>query len=287
MCRFVYYQGQPIALADLVTEPAHSLIHQSFHSHERDEPLNGDGFGVAWYADADPVPALFKSVSPAWSNLNLLEIARVTRSTRVLAHVRAATQGIGVAETNCHPFRMEGLAFMHNGDLGGFDGMRRPLLEGLSDGAFRGIRGSTDSEHLFAVIVDAYRRIAVERERSVRLAEALETAVGRVLGLQRTLGIDDFDYLNCVLTDGFAAVACRFTTDSPESADTLYVLPGERYVCEEGVARMVPCPDGHRSVLVSSEPLTHDEGWMPVRPGELILIDERHEVRRRPLQPRS
>ena len=49
MCRFTFYQGEPIRLSALVTEPEHSLINQSFDSREGEEPLNGDGFGVVWY----------------------------------------------------------------------------------------------------------------------------------------------------------------------------------------------------------------------------------------------
>ena len=57
MCRFVLYMGRPLRLELLTTLPSHSIIHQSYHAVERKEPLNGDGFGVAWYApkhSADP-----------------------------------------------------------------------------------------------------------------------------------------------------------------------------------------------------------------------------------------
>ncbi|MEZ6194623.1 MAG: hypothetical protein R3F20_02680 [Planctomycetota bacterium] len=42
-----------------------SLIHQSYEAKERFEPLNGDGFGLAWYVEGDPKPARFRSVTPA------------------------------------------------------------------------------------------------------------------------------------------------------------------------------------------------------------------------------
>ena len=68
MCRFVLYRGAEISLASLLTEPEHSLIKQSIHSREREEPLNGDGYGVAWFAPAPPhAPVVFKEVSPAWN----------------------------------------------------------------------------------------------------------------------------------------------------------------------------------------------------------------------------
>ncbi len=86
MCRFALYLGPPVRLSQLVTEPTNSIIHQSYHSHERPEPLNGDGFGVAWYVpDIRPEPAVFRSTTPAWNNHNLLHLAPVTdrKSTRL------------------------------------------------------------------------------------------------------------------------------------------------------------------------------------------------------------
>ena len=48
MCRFLAYRGTPIKLDKLLYRPKNSLINQSFRAREREEPLNGDGFGVGW-----------------------------------------------------------------------------------------------------------------------------------------------------------------------------------------------------------------------------------------------
>ena len=97
MCRFALYLGSPILVSALVTEPTHSIIKQSFKSREREEPLNGDGFGIAWCApEICDEPAIFKDVTPAWNNVNLANLARVTRTSCLLAHVRAATPELPV-----------------------------------------------------------------------------------------------------------------------------------------------------------------------------------------------
>ncbi len=58
MCRFVLYMGPPITLDQLTTQPEHSIIHQSYQARLREEPLNGDGFGISWYVpDISPEPA--------------------------------------------------------------------------------------------------------------------------------------------------------------------------------------------------------------------------------------
>lgn len=140
MCRYVFYHGPAIRIAALVTEPDHSLIRQSVESRERSDAMNGDGFGVAWYAPAlGDRPGRFRSITPAWNNENLIELARVVESPCILAHVRASSKPFAVSEANCHPFTHGPLSLMHNGDLGGFDGLRRRLLARLSDTAFAAI----------------------------------------------------------------------------------------------------------------------------------------------------
>lgn len=272
MCRFVFYQGSPIFLSELLTEPDHSLINQSFGAREREEPLNGDGFGVAWFAEDSHQPALFRSVSPAWSNQNLLELARVVRSPCILAHVRAATQGT-VSENNCHPFRRGRLVFMHNGDIGGFDRLRRPLLTRLSDSAFDGIKGRTDSEHFLALIQDALAE-QDDDPSPVVLLDALKIALDTVRELTATFAPHELTYLNAVLTDGDSAVVCRYTDDDPDRAESLYLNQGRRFVCEDGICHMLEPGEGGGTLLVASEPLSTEPGWEMIEPNTALLIQD-------------
>ena len=273
MCRFTYYAGEPIAVADLVTRPENSLIHQSSHARERPEPLNGDGFGLAWYVRNDPAPARFRSLTPAWNNANLAELARVTFSRSILAHVRAATSGrFDVAEDNCHPFRCGPYAMMHNGHVHSFEKLRRPLVDSLSDANFADIRGNTDSEHLFALAMERLR--GHEDDLSCdRLAEALEWAIGRVLELVGEHAPGSHAYLNMVLTDGRNAAACRFSTD-PDYIDSLYINQGGRYRCVDGDCRMSPPDDSEGAVLISSEPLSRGPRWESVPRNQLVTVSE-------------
>ena len=205
MCRFAMYVGPEIGLDTLLTKPRNSLIHQSYQDEERDEPLNGDGFGVAWYAARSQEPALFRSISPAWSNANLLSIARVTSSACVLAHVRAASFG-PVAEPNCHPFTAGNLAFMHNGEINGFAKFKRKLVTGLSDEAYDRIAGSTDSEHVFAMFLD---RVATSGATDAAgFGRALQATVQELLRLQAEAGECGL-WLNIASADGQRGVALR------------------------------------------------------------------------------
>jgi predicted glutamine amidotransferase len=157
MCRVIMYLGEPLSLASLITAPTNSLVRQSRES-EVSTVMNGDGFGVAWYADGDEVPALFRSITPAWNNRNLFHLARVTRSPCILAHVRSATEGLAIHEGNTHPFVLGRYSFMHNGSVAQFPRIRRRIVDRLSDETFRAIEGTTDSEHVFALLRRAPQR---------------------------------------------------------------------------------------------------------------------------------
>ncbi len=308
MCRFVLYHGAPLTIASLVTDPSNSIINQSVQSKEADEPLNGDGFGVAWYApELSHKPAVFRSVSPAWSNMNLLELARVTRSGCILAHVRAATRGIPVTELNCHPFSAGAYAFMHNGDVAHFGAIRRRVLAGLSDAAFQAVKGSTDSEHLFGIFLDKVAQAGgtpagvtsgpaqgPEHAQADAMARALEETISYITALAATAstankqddaapGEDDACDLNIAVSDGRHAVACRYTTADREPS-SLYVHTGRRYVCEGGVCRMVSPEKGHGVVIVSSEPLSDDPGWQKIPRNHMVVIREDRSCDIRPMR---
>ena len=282
MCRFTMYLGPSIRLSSLVVEPKHSIIDQSFHSSSQEEPLNGDGFGIAWYApEMAPQPALFRSVTPAWNNSNLLELARVVQSHLILAHVRAATKHGGQSEANCHPFRVGRYAFMHNGDIGDFPLLRRALLNSVSDHAFASVQGNTDSEHLFALVIDELEKS--QATGLVKLASALQAAVARVVLLGQQLGKGAYSYLNLALTDGECAVACRYTTEPEYDGESLFVHTGRLYVCHDGECRMLAPTGGRGCVLVSSEPLSEDYGWQPLSRNSMVLVTKNGETSVQPM----
>jgi len=281
MCRFTLYLGPPVRLASLLTEPSHSLIRQSFESTERAEPLNGDGFGVGWYAPRlTPEPAVFHAITPAWNNLSLRSISNVVASPCILAHIRAASPGSDVNLANCHPFAHGRHLFMHNGGIGAFRRIRRRLLEGLGDEAYDLVRGSTDTEHLFAVFVDELQRGGGhdaggepdDGEGARLLGAALSRAVAKVTALVGAGGGGP-SFLNLAVSDGWRAAVTRFTDHPQERPESLYLLMDELY--EPAGRRFSPSrvDDEGPSVLVSSERLTDDRRWTAVPANSLVVFD--------------
>jgi len=272
MCRFIAYTGAPIRMDDLIIKPKNSLIHQSVHAHQSDEPLNGDGFGIGWYMpDLDPYPGLFVSVRPAWNEQNLQYMAPKIKSDCIFAHVRAASQG-NVNEFNCHPFHHDKYLFMHNGDIEDFGKIRRYLLDGLSDEAFNSIEGETDTEHLFAVFLDEVKKTNKPNLSPEEMTNALEKAIHYVQGLKKQYNASPDSYINAAVTDGDVMVAIRYVSSPDLQASSLYYSEGAAYECAGNMCRMRTDKD-ELAVLVVSEPLTSTHEWKEIPVNHILMVD--------------
>jgi glutamine amidotransferase len=270
MCRFTLYLGSPIRLSSLLFEPEHSLMRQSTRKQERAGPLNGDGFGVGWYARAlCPEPAVFRSVTPAWNNRNLRSLSRVVVSDCILAHVRSATERSRVDEANCHPFRYGPFLFMHNGDIGSFGRVRRKLLNEISDDAFSNVHGSTDSELCFAALIDEWLPLD-DTPPLERLAASMERAIARVTSIAARHGDNAPCHLNCAVSDGNRAVVSRFANAPNEGPPSLYYYSGQPFASASADPNAEPDAG---SILVSSERSTATVGWEVIPPNHMILLD--------------
>lgn len=282
MCRFALYVGPPIRLAALLTRPEHSLVSQARHSFEGAEETNPDGWGVAWYVPhLAATPALYKDVTPAWRSRALQLIARGMRSRLILAHVRAASAGLGVSQDNCHPFRWRTLTFMHNGAIEDFDLLRPALWEHLSERARAEVHGTTDSEHVFALLTDRWLDSRAHGSLA-RLTDAVRRTLADLAGLRHACRSTEPAFLNLAVADGFNAVVSRATLGRGAAARSLYVRTGKR------PARVGDAPKRQeRFVVIASEPLEVTDEWQRVRAGDLVLVDEHRRVAVEPIGLRS
>jgi ergothioneine biosynthesis protein EgtC len=283
MCRLMAYKGTSILLDELLYKPKNSLINQSINARELEEPLNGDGFGVGWYSHhISHEPATFVSLNPAWSNRNLRNLAPKIQSDCMLAHVRAASVG-EVSEANCHPFQYRELLMAHNGGVENFGRIKRDIRAQLSDELYNWIKGQTDSEHIFSLLVN--RLNTEHREISAdAVTDAFEYTFHHVKNLMNKHGIHEEAYLNMVITNGHFIVATRFVTDDKAEPLTLYHSEGSRYVVEDGVSRMEAPKDDDEAVLVVSEKLTDDSHWTMIPKNHFVIVEHDLNVRIKPIK---
>jgi ergothioneine biosynthesis protein EgtC len=284
MCRLLAYKGTPIVLDKLLYQPKNSLINQSFQAKELEEPLNGDGFGVGWYVpEVDNEPATFVSVYPAWNNRNLRNLAPKIKSQCLFAHVRAASVG-DVSESNCHPFQYRNLLMMHNGGVEHFGRIKRKLREKLSDELYQWIKGQTDSEHIFAFLVHHLFSNYNSPDTNAVTA-SFEHTFSTLNDLMQNNGIADPAYLNMALSNGEFIVATRFVSDPKEEPLTLYHSEGSRYVCEDGICRMLDPNEREQAILIVSEKLTDvQKDWKEIPGNHFVIVDKELNVSLKPIQ---
>jgi gamma-glutamyl hercynylcysteine S-oxide hydrolase len=192
MCRHLAYLGRPRPFGELVLDPPHSLVEQSYlprrqkHGH-----VNADGFGVGWYAEGDPVPARYRREIPIWSDGALPDLGRVVRSGAVLAAVRCGTPGMPFGEATCAPFTHERYLFSLNGAVHRW----RELAAGLPAADLLALDAPTDALLVWLLVL---RRLRAGDPPAAALAAVTATA-GPLT-----------DRLNLLLTDGRQVAATTF-----------------------------------------------------------------------------
>jgi len=207
-------------------------------------------------------------------------------SETVVAHVRKATAG-GVSVLNCHPFQHGRWVFAHNGDLPGFSRHRERMLKEVAPRLRRFILGDTDSETVFFLFLSQLSRFGPLANR-FDLAEVGE-ALSHTLSLVREICEDGEDVnaeggrealLTCLVTDGSSMLAVQggkelyWSTHKTRCADR-GACPNLSQECE------APTRTGFVNHLIfSSEPLSGENVWNALAPGELVGVDWRMRLAR-------
>ena len=214
-----------------------------------------DGWGIAFFEDGgvrlfvDPQPSCSSPVAELVRNYPI-------RSLNVIAHIRKATQG-QISLANTHPFIRElwgrYWVFAHNGNLLDY----QPVLSGR----FRPV-GSTDSERAFCDLLDQLARRFADAPPLQALEDAIRELADR---------IGRHGEFNFLLSDGqvlFARCAtrlCYVVRQAPFSVAHLADQDVSVDFSELTTAR-------DRVAIIATTPLTDNETWQPLAPGELRVF---------------
>lgn len=234
MCRHLAYLGRPRPLRELLTDPPHALLRQSWQPRrQRYGTVNADGFGVGWYADGDPVPARYRREVPMWGDRSFPDLARVVRSGAVLAAVRSATDGMAQGEAAVAPFSAGPFLFSHNGVVPGWPASVAPVVAGMSAAELLAMEAVSDAALLWTVV---HQRLAGGARMPEALADVVRLAASTAAGGR----------LNLLLTDGRSIAATTWGDTLSWRADAT-------------------------GVTVASEPYDDDPGWVDV-PDRTLLV---------------
>ncbi|HEX6022458.1 MAG TPA: class II glutamine amidotransferase [Solirubrobacter sp.] len=221
---------------------------------------NPDGYGLATF-DADGSPRVDKGPVAAWRDMRFAQLARETRSTTFVAHVRFASTG-PMTHENTHPFEQDGRIFAHNGLVAGLEQLELEL------GRHRDlVSGDTDSERLFTLITRRIHAAGGDVRRGI---------VSAVRWVAEELPVYS---MNFILATPRELFALRYPDVNP-----LFVLErdaggpsGFRQLAHSSAGGTVRVRSDELrvrpSVVIASEPMDEDAGWRQVEPGQLIHVD--------------
>jgi glutamine amidotransferase len=217
-----------------------------------------DGWGIAFFEGAGC--RSFIDVKPSIAS-PVAELVRSypIHSTHVISHIRKATFG-RVALENCHPFQRElwgrYWVFAHNGDL--------PNFEPQPTGIYRPV-GQTDSERAFCLILNTLRQMfPIEKPSSAELYPVLRSV---------TDTIAKYGTFNYLLSDGetffvhCSTKLCYIVRQAPFAA--AHLIDADLMVDFQGLTK-----PSDRVAVIATTPLTDNEVWTTIEPGELLAFQD-------------
>lgn len=287
MCRILSYLGKPILPEELLYKPDNSFIKQSYHPQYMSHLLNLAGFGMAaWDLTSNKAtfPYIYKTPQLPFYDENLHNLTSKIMPTCLLAHLRGVSyhdQQV-VSVQNVHPFVLphSNIALAHNGALFRFDDMKYDLIQYINPLYRKDIRGTTDSEWIYAIFMSQLSTLSGHLS-----IDEITTAVTETLQIlhhvRKKHDITFSSPVNLFITNGEFIAATRFVFDfgwlphhsiSPHASyHSLWYTYGESYGYYDEAYKM----KGSKiksSIIISSEPLTHDATtWMSVPEYTLIV----------------
>lgn len=220
---------------------------------------HGDGFGIGFFEGRGCRTFLDHQAACRSPVAQMLDHYAI-KSLNVIAHIRKATQG-EVKLENCHPFQRELWGeywlFAHNGDL-------KNLPAAFGQGHHYRPVGDTDSEQAFCHLLNHLRQHFDTPPSQQDLFTAIAAWASQIA---------QHGTFNFMLSNGrWLIVHC-----SSKLSYLVRQAPFQTaHLLDEDVDidfSTVTTP-ADRVAVIATEPLTDNEAWTPLQPGELLLFEE-------------
>lgn len=302
MCRVLAYVGPEMSIEGLLLKPENSLINQTLDPELHPLlQLAGWGYG-AWseHLLKPEEPLLYRRPMAAFYDDNANGMIPSLQASTLLAHVRAAAYNSDtvLADENCHPFSYKETPWImaQNGALPNWRILQRELLSHCKDKYLEQMRGTTDTEFLYVLLLsllkgnsdedvqrgfEAMLKVIIQAMKKLDLIELAKlkialVAPGRIIGVNYGSG-----------HQGETDVAGdwrELRKSGPGTKDhalsmllePMYVLTGRNFQDYEESYDLDVCPDDEATAAIfSSEPLTSNtEDWSNIEFGEIVFIEK-------------
>nr|WP_255669746.1 class II glutamine amidotransferase [Aeromicrobium wangtongii] len=304
MCRVLAYIGPEIPVENLLLKPENSLVNQTLDPERHPQlQLAGWGFGI-WseHLLKTDEPLLYHRPMAAFYDDNVAGIVPSLQASTLLAHVRAADYNSAavLADENCHPFSYQGTPWMiaQNGDLPNWKLLQRELLQHCKDEFLKQMRGTTDTEFLYVLLLSL-----LEDDSDEGVQRGFEEMLKLIVKAMDTLELPSLTKLKMALVAPNRIIGVNFGTGHQGETDPagdwqelrksgpgtddfalsmllepMYLLMGRNFEDDETTYDFEDCTEEEAtSVILASEPLTENDGWLNLEFGEIVFLEKKGE----------
>jgi glutamine amidotransferase len=267
MCRLFGFRS-------IVHLPVHHSLREAENALAKQSVNHPDGWGIGYYLDG--LPFLHKSAHSAFQDYEFAKMSQVLASETVIAHIRKATVGLP-DPTNSHPFGYKKWVFAHNGTVWGFDRIRPQIRDAIPVDLRKCIRGRTDSEHLFHLLLHKLRsRIGDLDDGSANPVAVRDAVVETIRFVDETVSTVESDKvspLNMLLTNGEVFLAVRrgmplhYSTQKKACSDYGFCPRATK----ECLAPLGPAGKINHMIL-ASERITQEDVWEELPDGSILTV---------------
>ena len=306
MCRVLAYIGPEVPLENLLLKPENSLINQTLDPEAHPQlQLAGWGFGIWSEHLLHPEkPFIYRRPSAAFYDDNVEGIIPGLQASTLLAHVRAAAYNAAVvlADENCHPFAYRETPWIvaQNGDLPNWILLQRELLRHCKDTYLEQMRGTTDTEFLYLLLLSL-----LEDDSDEGVKRAFEKMLGHIVQAMKDLDLVDLAKLKMALVSPNRIIGVNFGSghqgethpdgdwrelrkSGPGTDDfalsmllePMYLLTGRHVQDDDTSQGFEACAvEDATSVMFASEPLTEgDDDWSHLEFGEIVFLERKGDT---------
>jgi len=301
MCRVLAYIGPEIPLESLLLTPSNGLVNQALDP-ERYPDLHLAGWGFAAWSEhllKPEDPFLYRRPMAAFYDDNATRIIPSLQASTVLGHVRAASYDsqVVLADENCHPFSFDETPWIvaQNGDLPHWMLLQRELLQHCEDRYLAQMRGTTDTEFLYVLLLSL-----LDGDRDEDVQRAVEEMVRLIARAMDVLNLPGLTKLKMALVSPQRIIGIntglghRGETDpagdwrelreaepgTDEYAlsmllEPMHLLLGRHVETDDTSFGFEACAEEEATAAVfSSEELTEDtDGWSSLEFGEIVFLE--------------
>ena len=305
MCRVLAYIGPEVPLEDLLVKPLNSLVNQALDPERYPElHLAGWGFG-AWseHLLKPEDPFIYRRPMAAFYDDNATRMIPSLQTSTMLGHVRAASYDskVVLADENCHPFSFDETPWIlaQNGNLPGWMLLQRELLKHCEDRYLQQMRGTTDTEFLYVLLLSL-----LEGDSDEDVQRAIEKIVGLVAGAMADLDLPALTKFKLALVSPNRIIGINtglghegetrpagdwkeLRKSGPGTDDyalsmvlePMHMMLGRHLPDDDTAYDFEACAEDEATVaMFASEPLTEDEdGWSSLEFGEIVFMEKKDE----------